>query len=192
MLCVAVKQAVKPHRRLLDSGWSVLVFVVTDQVKLFVMEGLVCVLDFVRSFHRHCCFEPSRGGSAKASSCSSKATEICILIVLQCLGTGAHVLVSAKECFGGINTPQGTWGFPHMQRPYPARILWAGRARSRREPQQLSSFASPSCSLLLSVRGKQVSPFPVWKGLFQPAPLRLSAFHFSEQRMLFFRWCQLC
>lgn len=41
MLHVAIKQAVKLHHLLLVSGWDILVFVVTDQVKLFVMDGLV-------------------------------------------------------------------------------------------------------------------------------------------------------
>lgn len=42
MLHVAIKQAVKLHHHLLSSGRDILVFVVTDQVKLFVMDGLVC------------------------------------------------------------------------------------------------------------------------------------------------------
>lgn len=42
MLHVAIKQAVKPHHHLLGSGWDILFFVVTDQVKLFVTDGLLC------------------------------------------------------------------------------------------------------------------------------------------------------
>lgn len=42
MLHAAIKQALKLHHRLLGSGWDILVSVVTDQVKLFVMDGLVC------------------------------------------------------------------------------------------------------------------------------------------------------
>lgn len=36
---MAIKQAVTQHRRLLNSGWDILVFVVTDQMKLFVTAG---------------------------------------------------------------------------------------------------------------------------------------------------------
>lgn len=43
MLNVAIKKAVKLHRPLLGSGWDILVSVVTDEVKLFVMSGLVCL-----------------------------------------------------------------------------------------------------------------------------------------------------
>lgn len=39
---MAIKGAVNPRHHLLDAGQGVLVFVVTEQVKLFVMDGLVC------------------------------------------------------------------------------------------------------------------------------------------------------
>lgn len=42
MLHVAIKQAVKLHHHLLSSGWDILFFVVTGQVKLFVMRGWLC------------------------------------------------------------------------------------------------------------------------------------------------------
>lgn len=73
MLHVAIKQAVKLHHHLLCSGWDTLVFVVTDQVQLFVMDGLVC--SFIDSAGI-----PAADGTT--SSYLSRAASLQVLIVL--------------------------------------------------------------------------------------------------------------
>lgn len=73
MLHVAIKQAVKLHHHLLCSGWDILGFVVTDQLQLLVMDGLVC--SFIDSTGI-----PAADGTT--SSCLSRVVSLQVLIVL--------------------------------------------------------------------------------------------------------------